>query len=86
MMSQMIYRGDQTTSIKSLQKKFIKKYDEALSRIEALKSEVSNKTNIKDITTALKKATLYHLAIEELNLKEKLTLKRALTLCLILLK
>ena len=38
------------------------------------------------MTSALKKATLYHLAIEELNLKEKLTLKRALTLCLILLK
>jgi hypothetical protein len=82
----MIFRGDSATSIKSLQKKFIKKYDEALSHIEALKSEVSYQTNTDDLTSALKKATLYHLAIEELNLKEKLILKRALTLCLILLK
>lgn len=82
----MIYRGDQTTSIKNLQKKFIKKYDEALSHIEALKSEVTYQSNTEDLTNALKKAALYQLAIEELNFKEKLILKRALTLCLILLK
>ena len=39
-----------------------------------------------DIKSVLLKARLYHRVLDEINLKEKLILKRALNLCLILLK
>ena len=40
----------------------------------------------EELNRIIAKAKLYVAVLEELNLKEKLTLKRSLTLCLILLK
>jgi hypothetical protein len=42
--------------------------------------------NQKDLDKVISKIKYYVAVLDEINLKEKLTLKRSLTLCLILLK
>ena len=69
--------------------KYKDKFDQKLAIIEQYNDSEDNDQNKDmniDIKTVLLKAHLYHRVLDEINLKEKLILKRALNLCLILLK
>ena len=66
-----------------LRDKYIWKFDNKQNDIQQLRDTEADETQIVE---AIEKAVHYHQIIEECNLKIKLTNKRALSICLTLLK
>ena len=74
--------ADETVRFHELGPKYENKLDEMTAKIE----QIRNSGDETDLPEALAKAKIYHAVLEEISLKIKLHLKRALNLLLILLK
>lgn len=70
--------------MKSIKDKLYKKMEEKIDAVNEIVS--SDNYDITEFNKIMKKVRKYEVIIEELTLKEKLCVKRALNLCLILLK
>ena len=68
----------------ALRQKYATKFEEELGDLQDFNQRRGHQAN--DLQEVIQKARLHHAVLEEINLKEKLTIRRALTLCLILLK
>jgi len=68
----------------SLRAKYMAKYDEHLAELQEFNEQADNRRG--DLAKVIQRARHCHAVLEEINLREKLTIRRALSLCLILLK